>query len=147
MNSNRYILVILQILMTNGLWFLKTLSTAFLWVMFVYFNLNTDFLFFSSFFSTTFFSFSSRSIYFQTAKRIVFNEWLKISRKNSARLKSGVPRYWSSKIFYFKSVRDGWMKFSERVDVENKLNLKKLAVPQWGSFPNGPLKNSKFFTF
>ena len=147
MNSNRYILVILRILMTNGLWFLKILSTAFLWVMFVYSNLNTDFLFFFFFYSTTFFSFSSQAIYFQTAKRIVFNEWLKISRKTSARLKSGVPRYWSSKIFYFKSVRDGWMKFLEWVDVENKLNLKKFSVPQWGSFPNGPLKNSKFSSF
>ena len=101
--------------------------------------------FFFSVFLTTFFSFSSRAIYFQTAKRIVFNEWLKISRKTTARLESGVPRYWSSKIFYFKSVRDGWMKFSEWVDVENKLNLKKLAVPQWGPSQTGSWKIQKIF--
>ena len=103
--------------------------------------------FFFSFFLITFFSFSSRSIYFQTAKRIVFNEWLKISRKTTARLESGVPRYWSSKIFYFKSVRDGWMKFSEWVDVENKLNLKKLAVPQWGPSQTGSWKIQNFPPF
>ena len=54
----------LPILMKNGLWFLSTLSTVFLLVMFVYLNLKTIFLVLASFVLLSFFFSLSLAIYF-----------------------------------------------------------------------------------
>ena len=58
------------------------------------------------------------------------------------RLKSRVPGWGDppqsgpSKILNFQTVTARWIKFSEWVDVKNKLNLTKTG----GALPNGPSK-------
>ena len=76
--------------MENDLWFLSTLSTAFLLVMFVYPNVNTIFffvLFLTFFFLHRLSTFKPLNVLYLKFER------LKISGRTSAGMKSGV-RSW-----------------------------------------------------
>ena len=52
------------------------------------------------------------------------------------------PKFWT-----FKPLRARWIKFSELVDVKNKLNVTKIGGATMGVFPKLAHQNSHFLTF
>ena len=64
--------------------------------------------------------------------------------------KWGFPSSWAAKILNFLTIRAGWIKFSEWLDIKNKLNLTKIgvspqAVPPKFKFFNHSRQTDKIF--
>ena len=151
---NRYISVITDI---GEKWFVIFEHTI-NWISFSYVHLPQLEYYFSFFFLFSyFFFFFNILLRLSTFKPLnaLYSKFerLKISGRTSARLKLGVPGWGtpsngSSKILNFLSVGARQIKFSEWVDIRNKLNLTKIEGATMGGFPpNEPSRIQTFYPF
>ena len=126
--------------------FLSTLSTTYLLVAFP--NLKT--IFFVLHLLNFFFLFLLPLSTFKPLNALYLKLMrLKISGRTSVRQKSGVPGWGISlnrviQNFELLTVRARWIKFSEWVNIKNKLTLTKIGSSAIGAFPNGPSKIQTF---
>ena len=140
--------------MKNGLWFLSTLSAAFLLVTFIYPNLHSIFLLFFSFF-LLFFSFLFFCSGYLLLNRLThciqsLSDWRHqgglVPDWNWGCQVGGIPLKRVLQNFELLNCWSKWIKFSEWVHIRNKLNQTKIMRATIGGSPLTDPTKFKLFT-